>query len=208
VTAIVVYDANVLYPSALRDLLIRVGDARLVQPKWTEAILDETFRSLIENRPDLDSARLQRTRELMSGAIRDVLVEGYEQYIEQVSLPDSDDRHVLAAAIQAEAAAIVTKNLSDFPESELSKWGVTAQHPDEFLLDLCDSNKDRLLTILSDMAKAWRSPSAKVTRVLNQLADEIPTTVAALREALDSSSASKNHRGVPVHHGGHRSPLL
>lgn len=33
---VVVYDANVLYPSTLRDVLIRVGLARLVQPKWKE----------------------------------------------------------------------------------------------------------------------------------------------------------------------------
>ena len=39
--AVVVYDANVLYPSTLRDVLIRVGLGRLVYPKWTERILDE-----------------------------------------------------------------------------------------------------------------------------------------------------------------------
>lgn len=38
---VVLYDANVLYPSTLRDVLIRVGLARLVRPKWTEQILDE-----------------------------------------------------------------------------------------------------------------------------------------------------------------------
>ena len=51
---IVLYDANVLYPNSLRDLLIRVAQAGLVQAKWTEQILDETFRNLKENRPDLD----------------------------------------------------------------------------------------------------------------------------------------------------------
>ncbi|MFD7158258.1 hypothetical protein ACFV9C_26920 [Kribbella sp. NPDC059898] len=60
---IAVYDANVLYPNSLRDLLIRVAQAGLVQAKWTEQILDETFRNLKKNRPDLDSARLDRTRQ-------------------------------------------------------------------------------------------------------------------------------------------------
>lgn len=59
---VVVYDANVLYPSTLRDVLIRVGLMRLVQPKWTEQILDEVFRNLRVNRPDLDPERLDRTR--------------------------------------------------------------------------------------------------------------------------------------------------
>jgi hypothetical protein len=48
---IVVYDANVLYPGSLRDLLIRVAQAGLVQAKWTDRILDETFRNLKSNDP-------------------------------------------------------------------------------------------------------------------------------------------------------------
>lgn len=50
---VVLYDANVLYPSTLRDLLFRVAQAGLVQAKWTEQILDEVFSNLRENRPDL-----------------------------------------------------------------------------------------------------------------------------------------------------------
>jgi hypothetical protein len=78
---IAVYDACVLYPSTLRDLLIRIAQTGLVQAKWTDAILDEVFRNLEENRPDLDVDRLKRTRELMTGAVRDVLVVGYEPLI-------------------------------------------------------------------------------------------------------------------------------
>lgn len=61
---IVVYDANVLYPNSLRDLLIRVAQTGLVRARWTEQILDETFRNLKENRPDLDPAKVDRTRGL------------------------------------------------------------------------------------------------------------------------------------------------
>jgi hypothetical protein len=86
---IAVYDACVLYPSTLRDLLIRIAQAGLVQAKWTDAILDEVFRNLRENRPDLDADRLKRTRELMMGAVRDVLVVGYEPLIETVTRPTS-----------------------------------------------------------------------------------------------------------------------
>ena len=76
-----------LYPSTLRDVLIRVGLARLVQPKWTERILDEVFRNLRTNRPDLDPARLDRTRRLMNDAIRDVTVTGYEYLITSWNSP-------------------------------------------------------------------------------------------------------------------------
>src|SRR4051794_6245278 len=75
---VVLYDTNVLYPSLLRDLLIRVARAGVVQAKWTDQILDEMFRNLRENRPDLDPARLDRTRTLMNEAVRDCLITGYE----------------------------------------------------------------------------------------------------------------------------------
>jgi hypothetical protein len=59
---VVLYDANVLYPSTLRDLLLRIAQSGLVQAKWTEQILDETFGALRRERPELDQARLDRTR--------------------------------------------------------------------------------------------------------------------------------------------------
>lgn len=73
---VVIYDANVLYPGTLRDLLIRVAMAGMVQAKWTSEILDETFTSLKANRPDLDPARLDETRRRMMSAVRDCLVTG------------------------------------------------------------------------------------------------------------------------------------
>jgi hypothetical protein len=81
---IVVYDANVLYPSTLRDLLIRIGQAGLVQAKWTDAILDEVFHNLRANRPDLSSEALERTRDLMGRSVRDCLVIGYGRLIDSL----------------------------------------------------------------------------------------------------------------------------
>jgi hypothetical protein len=98
---VVVYDASVLYPSTLRDLLIRLVQSGLVTAKWTDRILDEVFGSLARDRPDLDPARLLRTRALMIRAVRDCLVHGWEPLVDVIGLPDPDDRHVVAAAIRA-----------------------------------------------------------------------------------------------------------
>ena len=139
---VAVYDASVLYPSTTRDLLIRIAQAGLVQAKWTDTILDEVFDNLTANRPDLDPARLQRTRTLMAAAIRDVLVAGYEPLIEAVTLPDPDDRHVLATAIRARAQLIVTNNLRDFPATALTRWDVQAVGPDDFVRAQIDLDRD------------------------------------------------------------------
>ena len=50
---VVIYDACVLYPAPLRDLLIRVARSGLVRARWSETILDECFRNILENRPEL-----------------------------------------------------------------------------------------------------------------------------------------------------------
>lgn len=180
---VVVYDANVLYPSTLRDVLIRVGLARLVQPKWTDRILDEVFRNLRANRPDLDQARLDRTRHLMNDAIRDVAVTGYEHLIDQIDLPDADDRHVLAAANHAEAEVIVTLNLRDFPADRLNIWGVQAQHPDDFLVTLQQDHPDVLSGIVVAIARTW-GDGATPGDVLDRLAVDAPRTADLVRDAL------------------------
>ncbi|WP_222126500.1 PIN domain-containing protein [Kocuria salsicia] len=180
---VVVYDANVLYPSTLRDVLIRAGLARLVQPKWTERILDEVFRNLRANRPDLDPARLDRTRRLMNEAIRDVTVTGYEQLIDQLDLPDADDRHVLAAAIHAGAQVIVTHNLRDFPADRLNSWDVAAQHPDDFLTGLFQDHPDALGRIVAAITAVW-GDEANYSDVLDSLSIDAPGTADLLRETF------------------------
>ena len=59
---VVIYDASVLYPGTLRDLLIRIAQSGLAQAKWTDSILDEMFAALSRQRPDLERSRLERTR--------------------------------------------------------------------------------------------------------------------------------------------------
>lgn len=180
---IAVYDANVLYPSSLRDLLIRVAQAGLVQAKWTDTILDETFRNLKANRPDLDPARLNRTRELMNKAVRDASVTGYEPLIDVVELPDADDRHVVAAAIKANARVIVTENLKDFPQHSLTPWNVEAQSADDFVQDLIDRDQQRVYAQVQRMADSWKSPpGCTVDDVLKTLEHRgLIGSVAALR---------------------------
>jgi predicted nucleic acid-binding protein len=118
---IVIYDANVLYPNSLRDLLIRIAQAGLVQAKWTNEILDETFGALRRNRPEISQDKLNRLRDLVNAAVPDCLVTGYEPLVEGLKLPDANDRHVLAAAIKAGAQVIVTRNLRTSPPAICSR---------------------------------------------------------------------------------------
>lgn len=157
---VVLYDANALYGVLQRDLLVRAGIVGFVQAKWTDKILDETFESIIGNRPDLDPVALRRTRELMNCAIRDCLVQGYEWRIQDLDLPDPDDRHVLAAAIHCEARVIVTRNLGDFPDAALAPFEMVARSPDDFLAGLVEEDPARMWQVITDIAvTVFGSPS-------------------------------------------------
>ena len=101
------YDACVLYPAPLRDLLVRLGGTGLFRARWTNEIHAEWIRNVLENRSDLSRERLERTQDLMNEHIFDSLITDYEDLIPSLELPDADDRHVVAAAIRGRADVIV-----------------------------------------------------------------------------------------------------
>ena len=126
-------DASVLYPAPLRDLLLEVAVSDLYRAKWSNPAHEEWINALLQTRTDLTREKLERTRDMMNAHVHDALVTNFEDLLGILTLPDPNDRHVLAAAIKGRADLIVTANLKDFPDSVLGRWGVEAQHPDEFL---------------------------------------------------------------------------
>lgn len=177
------YDACVLYPAPLRDLLLQLALTDRFRAKWTDAIHDEWIRNVLKQRPDLTAAQLQRTRELMDAHVRDCLVDGYESLIAGLTLPDPDDRHVLAAAIHARADVIVTYNLSDFPADVLKPYGLEAQHPDEFTHHLTDLAPESVTLSAQRCRTRLKNPPKTTEEYLGILAEQrLPQTVAFLRQ--------------------------
>lgn len=179
------YDSCVLYPAPLRDLLLRVALTDLFRAKWTADIHAEWMRSVLEDRPEL-AARLERTRTLMDAHVRDCLVEGYHDLIPSLTLPDPDDRHVLAAAIRGRADVIVTFNLRDFPATALDPFGIDAQHPDEFIRHLIDLAPGVVAGAAREHRASLKSPPKTAEDYLLTLEQQqLPETVAALRQYVD-----------------------
>ncbi len=178
----VVYDACVLYPAPLRSLLMYIALAGLCRARWTDTIHEEWIRSVLKNRPDLHRQQLLRVRDLMNRHAPDALVEGYEPHISTLTLPDPEDRHVLACALQSEAEFIVTFNGKDFPAQALQPHHVRAVHPDDFLLDLLQRYTDAVL----DAARVHRAglknlPMDGEAYLGCLLRQRLPQTVARLR---------------------------
>ncbi|KAB7627601.1 PIN domain-containing protein [Alkalilimnicola sp. S0819] len=166
---VVIYDACVLYPAPLRDLLIRLAMTGMFAARWTEQIHDEWMRNLVAKRPELREA-VYRTRTLMNEAVPDCLVEGHEPLIDGLTLPDPDDRHVLAAAIRAGAQLIVTANLKDFPAKVLDGFGIEAVHPDRFVEQQMDLHEGVVVAAAKQQRAALRNPPVEATDFLDLLA--------------------------------------
>jgi hypothetical protein len=143
--------------------------AGLYFPKWTEQIHAEWIENVLKNRPDLSRERLERTRELMNLHAEGSLVEEYETLILTLSLPDEDDRHVLAAAIESKSSLIVTFNLSDFPIQALETYGIEAQHPDAFPCSLFDGEPEIFLGAVQEMVAQLKNPPRTLAQHLDIL---------------------------------------
>jgi predicted nucleic acid-binding protein len=161
---IVVYDACVLYPFHLRNLLIELAVHGLVAARWTDTIHDEWIRNLAATR-GIPHARLVMTRDLMKAVLPNANVQGWERLVGGLMLPDANDRHVLAAAIIAQASMILTWNTRHFPASALDAHRIKVLDPDSFLVDLCDRDPETITAVL-DAARqicGERNPVSKIS---------------------------------------------
>jgi hypothetical protein len=179
-------DACVLYPAPLRDLLMRLAVSDLFRARWTDAIHDEWTRNVLANRPDLSAASLARCRRLMDEHVPDCLVTGYEPLVPALTLPDPDDRHVLAAAVHGGAGTIVTFNLGDFPAAVLGQFSIEAVHPDEFIGRLWDESPEAVLEAVRRHRSSLMRPPKSAAEYLATLEQcRLPESVARLRPHAD-----------------------
>jgi hypothetical protein len=182
---IAVCDACALYSITMADLLTSLGEAGLYQPRWTHEIHEEWMRNLIEKRGQSGTVtreKLEARRDAMIESIAGSLVEDYEDIVPRLTLPDANDRHVLAAAIKAGANLILTINLKDFPHQTLAAWKLTAQHPDDFTTELLQASQDAVVAVLQEMRARRKRPPTSAEDFLAQLERQgLTNFVAALR---------------------------
>jgi hypothetical protein len=163
------FDANVLYPAPMRDILLQVAVADLFRAKWTADIHREWIEALLEHEPHRDRAALDRTRDLMDQATRDSLIIGYEPLIPCLELPDPNDRHILAAAIVGRCDVIVTQNLKDFPQTILTPYRIETQHPDDFLANYLNLSPGPFCEAVSKVRARLKNPPYSVEEYLATL---------------------------------------
>ena len=165
----VVLDANVIYPAPIRDLLLNLADLDLFYPKWSALIHEEWIRSLLANRPDLSRHKLLRTKQLMNNAFPDAEVREFEIHIPALDLPDPNDRHILAVALQCQADAIITFNTKDFPATYLAQFDVEVYDPDRFLSLLHQFSPNTIQRAFQNQWHALKNPPVSKARLIETL---------------------------------------
>jgi len=178
----VVFDANVLYGIALTDFFITAAErTRLYRMHWSLEILEEVARNLEEKRPDLGD-KVRRRINQMKRAVPEAMVDPTRALIDSMA-NDPKDRHVLAAAVEAEAEILVTFDQSDFPAAACAAHGVKVQHPDEFATWLVLEGPIQVSAAVEEMAIRKRNPPHTVEEILDRLAEELPSAIQALRNS-------------------------
>lgn len=180
-------DACVLHSMAMADALMSLATAGLYAAKWTRKIELEWIASIEERRPDL-VGRLEYRRDQMREAVPDWEVEerAWQSVAGGLTLPDSGDVHVLAAALAGHADCIVTANLRDFPAQVVHPLGIEVLHPDQFIVAQWDLDPLAAVAAFKRMRARWRKPNATADDFAAAMERAgLPATAQRLHEASE-----------------------
>ncbi|WP_427005692.1 PIN domain-containing protein [Pseudarthrobacter sp. H2] len=182
-------DTCTLLPISLADLLLRLAEAKTYRALWSEEILLELERNLVK-KAGVKEVPARRRVDAMREHFPDAMVENFEDLVPSMSC-DPKDRHVLAAAVRANAAVIVTYNLKDFPVSSTRPYDISVVSPDDFLLDQFDLYPQATAHCVVEQAGAYQNPQLLALDLVGHFervglplfADRIRPAVAAFVES-------------------------
>ena len=193
----VIYDACLLYPFEIRDILMVAARTRTFAVRWTDAILDEFTRNLIK-----DGRATQENTQRMIADMKKLYpyatipLNDYESLI-PVMKCEPKDRHILAAAVAWHVDIIVTRNIKDFPAAALEPYRIETQSADEFVrhvLDFDPRNFVRHFRLRAKQRREWAIQSNKAPHSDEEIAKHLkvadppmPDTSGYLLECLADS---------------------
>lgn len=159
-------DACVLAGVLKRNLLLTLAEAEFFRVRWSARSLQETERAIIRILTDkaIPDAASIATRQIvaMKEAFEDAMVDGYEHLLPACAhFPDKDDHHIVAAALKAQAAVIVTDNLKDFPADLLDPLNIEAKTADDFIADTIDLKHGLAVAAIRRMRLRFNRPDRK-----------------------------------------------
>lgn len=183
----VLLDANVLVEAKLRDLLCSFAHLDLIEVYWSDAILVETRRALT-NRMNLTDASVDKLFGQLERIFPDAKVSGFEHRISSLRLPDFDDRHVLAAALHAECDVLVTSNLKDFPQMEVSDPDLIVTSPDDAIVQIVGLHQGAVPRVIASVVTRLMNPPISLEEYLALLSARVPASAMVIGAVLGVES--------------------
>lgn len=183
-------DACALVGVLKRNMLLTLAEEGFFRIRWSAEVLDEVERALDEihaakGTPN-SAAAARDQRERMERAFEEAPVTGYEALKAVcVGVPDKDDHHVVAAALKAQAATIVTDNLKDFPDGVLADLNIEAKSTDAFIADTIELDPGRAVGAIRRMRESFKNPALNAEALLLKIeAVGLSETADTLRSYL------------------------
>lgn len=176
----VVLDTDVLVGALVRNIILTFAEAGFFRARWSSTTICQEFEPAVIRAANLspEKAAFQRARieeAFPEGEIAEdpVLVDG-------LILPDPDDRHIFAVAIQAKAALIVTNNLKDFPAAALIAHQIEPISADSFIADCIDLAGPEAIAELRDLRERFRRPEMDAEAFLRLVEERGLSQTAAM----------------------------
>jgi PIN domain len=166
-----VLDASVLYQELLRNLLLWIAAEGGLDPRWTERILAETQRNLIEDRV-IAPEQWDRLQAAMLTSFPEAMLDQATADAIEYEMPnDEKDRHVLAAAVANDIELVITCNLRHFKRVDLARVGKQAMSPDQLLCELIETEPAIVHAAMERLMRAMRMPRQwSIAELLGRLA--------------------------------------
>ena len=171
-------DADVLVPIITCDFLLTAFDIGLYEPVVSAKALEEVQAALIADFPRLDPQAVRSRVESMRGALEDHVVEGAPAGV-SLSINDKD-RHVVGAAIEAEATLIVSNDRRLRAEVNAAELDQRAMDCDEFAMLLWASSPAGVNAVVDAMVHKRRHPPASRAAIIESFRPSMPRLAAKL----------------------------
>ncbi len=176
------FDTNALFGFHLNDVFLALAERGAFRPLWSADVLEELRRNLNEH--GIDSSRVERRIAAMIRSFPDATVTGYEDLVATMTC-DPKDRHVLAAAVRANAEVLVTFNLKDFPAASVTDYDIEIVHPEDFLLDQLGLFPGLTAGAIRQLVIDYSRPEISMNDLLVRLADAgVPRFATEVRTHL------------------------
>ena len=154
----ILLDACILYPTIMREVILGAAKEDAFKPLWSARILEEWRRAAARHsaeQAEVAGVEIALLRAIWPNS------EAPPAKEDDLWLPDENDIHVLATAIDTNADAIMTLNLKDFPTRILSKHNIIRRDPDGFLIEFAYENRTAMKRVVDNIHQAAEQHSGE-----------------------------------------------